>query len=107
RNKWEIQLVDQKERANIISGRYDLYTLDKENWHYFTIPKDFDTRSDFGIETVLTKLPREISYQKINVVTANLLLSTSNYSFKSKKLINEGLKIIDHQQSLGVRFKVD
>lgn len=105
-NGWEIEKVNKDERAAISNGRYNLNVPDRTNWHYFTIPRAED-RKEFLLETVITKMPREISYQKINIEYAVELLNSKNYKNKDLKSIYSGLIELNEIQESGARFFFD
>lgn len=102
-NGWQIENKSRDERASISNGRYTLKVLDKTNWHYFSIPKGED-KNEFLIETLITKMPRDRNYQKINIDQSIDLLRTKNYKNKHMKAIYSGLIEFKNIQDKGGRI---
>lgn len=107
KNNWKIETTPFNEKKNIISGRYDILNPTADRYTASVIATNFDGKRDFVIESVITKLPREKEYQLINTELAKQLLPKMNYSNKSFKLVQEGLKIIEAEQSRGVRYNLN
>ncbi|EIM74401.1 peptidase S1 and S6 chymotrypsin/Hap [Nitritalea halalkaliphila LW7] len=102
-NGWQIENKDKKERASISNGRYNLKVLDKTNWHYFSLPK-IEDKKEFLIETLITKMPRDINYQKVNIDQAIDFLRTRNYRNKHMKATYNGLLEFKQIQDKGGRI---
>lgn len=102
-NGWQIENSDKKERASISNGRYNLKVLDKTNWHYFSLPKGVD-QDEFLIETLITKMPRDLNYQKLDVDVAIEGLKTMNYKNKDLKAVYNGLLEFKSIQDKGGRI---
>lgn len=109
-NKWQIESLDQKERASISSGRYDIETLDKNNWHYFTIEVPLDEAENFSIETLITKLPKKPYQFRFDTERLKLLVIASlrlnKISTKYPKSATKGLDIINEAQLNGFRYEI-
>lgn len=107
KNKWRIETNEFKEKKEIIRGRYELTNPTTDRYSASVITLGFDGKADFVIETVITKLPRENDYQKINTEIAKQLLPQMNYTNKSNKTVLAGLTLIENQQASGIRYNLN
>lgn len=105
-NKWQSVGEDESERVFINAGRYDLETISKTNWHFFTIQKEFPAEPGFTIESVITRLPTSDDYELIDVEEVKKILNAPSVTYQAKyyNSVWKGLDLIDKYQRVGIRF---
>lgn len=105
-NNWQSVGEDPSESVSIDAGRYDLETISKSNWHFFTIQKEFPSEPGFIIESVITRLPTRDSYELLDVQEVKRILNDPAVTYQAKyyNSVWKGLDLIEKHQKAGIRF---